>query len=283
MALLLPAIQAAREAARRVQCGSGLRQMGVAIVNYEYAYKHFPTGSKTSPVLPKQEKFFWSGAILPFVEQAALRASLDPDQSWAKPGTANYRALQFSFALFRCPSANAPAKFLHIVTDRVPCTYLACASGLTGRETKTGSVTVPMIYDLDADGMLFVDSHTRHADILDGTSNTILVGETLFLEYRTGPDNNKNVQLVDHWAIGSPNSNDTETSEALGSTANPINAWLDKNAFIEDLELGFASRHVGGAQVIFADGHLQFIDQHIDRASWSAMGTRFQLDSVQLE
>jgi len=290
MALILPAIQSARESARRVQCGSGLRQLGVALLNFEHAYKVFPAGSKSSEKLIAinrnniGQRFFWSGAILPFIEQSSLRASIDPDQRWDIPGTPNIKALQLTLPLFRCPSANAPLKYQHGVPDRIPCTYLACVSGLTGRESSPVGSTSSLVSDAEMDGIFYLDSKTTHAGILDGTSNTILIGETLFFDTITGPDHRGNSQYMDHWAIGSPASTTGEVSESLGSTANPINAWLtEKQHFIEDIELGFASRHTGGAQVIFADGHVQFMDQHIDPDSWSAMGTRFQLDSVQSE
>jgi prepilin-type N-terminal cleavage/methylation domain-containing protein/prepilin-type processing-associated H-X9-DG protein len=279
MALILPAIQGAREAARRMQCGSSMRQIGIALVNYELAHQEFPSGAKTLTKLDPDEKFFWSGAILPFLELNRLRDSIDLSQSWVTPNSSNIKVLQFPSPLFRCPSANAPSRVDHHVEDRVPGTYLACASGLTGRESGPG----PLVSDLTADGIFYVDSQTRQADILDGTSTTVLIGEALYLPDISAPDYNNIMQLTDHWSIGSPASGVNEASEALGSTANPINAWLNKNAFIEDIELGFASRHVGGAHVIYADGHLHFVDQHIDRESWSALGTRDRLESVQLE
>ncbi len=287
MTLILPAVQGAREAARRLQCGSGMRQMGVALMNFELAHKSFPAGAKTSPNLRPEERFFWSGAILPYIEQTTLRASIDPNQSWYISGVPNHpnsKALQITLPLFRCPSANAPARHNHVVSSRVPATYLACASGLTGRESGPG----PLVSDPEVDGIFYVDSQTRQADILDGTSTTILIGEALFLTTIHGRtasnlDFNNVPQQFDHWSIGSPQSGDNEASEALASTANRINSWLIKSSFVEDVELSFSSRHVGGAHVLHADGHLQFVDQNIDRESWSALGTRGQLDSVQLE
>jgi prepilin-type N-terminal cleavage/methylation domain-containing protein/prepilin-type processing-associated H-X9-DG protein len=279
VSLVLPAVQNAREAARRVQCGSGIRQMGVAMMNFELAHKFLPAGAKTSPTLPSDEKFFWNGAILPYIEQSTLRASIELDQAWDVPNSANYRALQITLPLFRCPSANAPARWNHHVQNRIPCTYLACASGLSGRESGPGA----MVWDADADGIFYINSETRLAGILDGTSTTVMLGESLFLSEISGLDHNRVMQIIDHWSIGSPSANRSETSEALASTANPINAWLNPSAFIEDIELGFASRHVGGAHVIYADGHLQFVSQHIDRESWSALGTRDRLDSVHWE
>lgn len=292
MALLLPAIQQAREAARRVQCGSGLRQLGMACTQFEGVYKRYPTGIKApaDAVLARQgERFFWSGQILPFIEQKALRDSIDPEATWRTVGSPNYVALQTKLSIFRCPSALAPDAVDHEVIDRVPATYLACVSGLTARESNPAGPTVltGTVSDVDRDGMFFNDSEVRHCDILDGTSSTILIGEALHLNDITGPDyfsDQRVDQLVDHWAIGSPHSQNHEASETLGSTAAPINGWRKKDKlFIEDIELGFSSRHPGGTQVIFADGHLMFVQEEIDPKIWSAMGTRMNGDRANLD
>ena len=275
--LVLPAIQAAREAARRVQCTSSIRQLAVAMTNFEYSYKRYPAGCSRSPSLTFNQRLLWTGHILPFIEQSTVRAKIDLEKNWEDPTSSNAKALQFSSPIFRCPSANAPNRFDHEILGRVPCTYLACASGLTARET--GSV--PIIDDTEQDGVFYTDSETTHAGIGDGTSQTILVGEALFLETVSGLDNNNYPQLIDHWAVGSPTIGPSELSEALGSTACRMNAWLIKpQVFIEEIELGFSSRHVGGAHVVFADGHTDFISQSIDRDAWSAMGTRFGSDFV---
>lgn len=294
MALLLPAVQQARETARRVQCGSGLRQLGMANIEFEGVYKRFPAGCRISRNVPpfpngdrnESHRFLWSGQILPQLEQFAVRESLDPDNPWDVQGTPNYVALQKTLSIFRCPSSLAPSAVDHDVIDRVPGTYLACVSGLIARESVPQGSTDKMVSDTDLDGMFFTDSEVRHQEIIDGTSATILIGETLYLDQVTGPDHSGTTQLIDHWYIGSPSSGGNEMSESLGSTAARINAWRKKKdpittlGEIEELELGYASRHQGGAQVVFADGHLQFIEEEIDPLIWSAMGTRMNGDII---
>jgi prepilin-type N-terminal cleavage/methylation domain-containing protein len=294
MALLLPAIQNAREAARRVQCGSGLRQLGMANLEFEGVYKRFPSGCRISTNVPlstsrardESHRFFWSGQLLPYLELNAIRESLEPDKPWDEPGTPNYLSLQQTLSIFRCPSALPPDTVDHDVENRVPGTYLACASGLVGAESSPSGSIAKLISDPDMDGMFFTNSEVRHCDMLDGASNTILVGETLYLDKVTGPDHSGTTQLVDHWYIGSPSSGGNEMSESLGSTAVPINGWRKKlddivtRGEIEEIELGFASRHTGGVQVIFADGQLRFIEDDIDPSIWSAMGTRMEGDLI---
>lgn len=276
ISLLLPAIQSARESARKMECASFLRQMGLALAGYEYTHKQYPAGcAKSHPTLDTN-RFLWSGAILPFLEQNNVARTIDLNLDWNDPNGPNAKALQHAVPIYRCPSANAPRRFSHEVVRRVPATYLACASGLTARESGTGL----LINELDLDGMFFTDSRTNHASIQDGTSSTVMVGEALFLTDKTGPDFNGVPQLVDHWAIGTSGMGPNEMSEALGSTAAPINQYRRQDFFIEDLELGYSSRHIGGAQVVFADGHVQFIAQQIHPDPWSAMGTRAKLDLV---
>jgi len=275
--LLLPAIQAAREAARRLQCTSSIRQIGIALTNFEYSYKRYPPGCSRPATLAINQRLLWSGHILPFLEQANIRESIDLNKEWNDPTSNNPQALLVQLPIFRCPSGNAPVRFDHDGVVRVPCNYLACVSGLNNRETGSSRI----IDDSEQDGMFYTDSRTKHASVGDGTSQTILVGEALFLETVTGPDFNSNPQLVDHWSVGSPTIGPGELSEAFGSTACRINAWVLKpQEFIEEIELGFSSRHLGGAHLVFADGHTDFISDSIDRDTWSAMGTRFNADLV---
>ena len=275
--LLLPAIQAAREAARRVQCTSSIRQIGVALANFEYSSKRYPAGCSISPGLAINQRILWSGDILPFIEQTTIRNNIDLTKAWDDPSSTNAKALQFTSLIFRCFSANAPSTFNHQVARRVPCNYLACATGLNSRE----SGPAPILDDSEQDGIFYTDSKTTHAGILDGTSHTVFVGEALFLEHVFGTDLNNNPQLVDHWAVGSPTIGNSELSEALASTASRINAYRIKpQVMIDEIELGYSSRHIGGAHVVFADGHTEFLNESIDAETWSAMGTRFGIDIV---
>jgi prepilin-type N-terminal cleavage/methylation domain-containing protein/prepilin-type processing-associated H-X9-DG protein len=269
VALLLPAVQAAREAARRVQCKNNLHQMGIALHNYQDVYRHFPSGF----VWPNRT--FWTGQLLPYVEQDVLFDTLDftVPPTWTVP--LNSTACATFLDVFRCPSSIAPRHLTaQGITDRVPCNYLACASGLIARE----SGPHPLIGFPYNDGIFFVNSETRFADILDGTSNTVALGEAIFKFEIAGIDHNGIGQFIDHWYIGTQEGRHSEVSESLGTTAVPINAWKDANVFVDEKELCFSSRHSGGAQVVFADGHATLITETIDRTTWRALGTRGEGD-----
>jgi prepilin-type N-terminal cleavage/methylation domain-containing protein/prepilin-type processing-associated H-X9-DG protein len=278
--LTLPAVQAAREAARRMQCANNLRQMGIASANHMIAMRTLPAGCLISKKgLPDYQRLFWSGQLLPYMEQMTLYYSIDPDQAWDSHA-GNIQALKTQIPNFRCPSSAAPDFYDQIVEDRATCTYLGCASGTVRNETGPG----PLINGLIQDGTLYTNSRTRDRDFIDGMSNTILVAESLFLPGVSGPDHNRNPQIIDHWYIGSPGIGESEMSETLGSTAIPINSWMrGSNVFIEDIELGFSSRHTGLIQAVFADGHVQTISDSIETRAWSSMGTRADADTFEFD
>lgn len=265
MSLLLPAVQAAREAARRIQCQNNLHQMGVALHNYHDAFGSFPSG------LIWPNRTMWSGLILNELEQGPLYDTLDFGRPWDEDGSPNERACATYLPVYRCPSSTAPEHIeVQGIPERVPCTYLASASGTVARE----SGPPPLVGAPDSDGVFFVNSHVRVADIRDGTSSTVAVGEAMFRVDVRGPDHTGITQIVDHWYIGTPEGHTNEISEALGSTAVAINSVSLSDPFIDEKELSFSSRHRSGAQMLFADGHVSFISETIDRDTWSALGTR---------
>ena len=273
--MLFPAVQKVREAARRIQCANHLKQQALAVHGYEAAREHFPAGFDGAGLL-------WSGIILPFLEQDNLYRGLDLEAVWhgQDGATANTRAVGQVLEVYLCPSSGVgtPQYDPFAQTERVPCNYLACGSGLNCRE----SGPLPWIGfefgDEEPDGMFFYGSQYRFADIFDGSSNTVILGETIPDQTLFGSDYSGNNQKVDHWYIGSAEVGSQfssgEVSEALGSTACRINSIKIPATPINDKELSYGSDHPGGVNMAFADGHLQFVDESIDQEIWSAVGTR---------
>ncbi|MEL7499898.1 MAG: DUF1559 domain-containing protein [Planctomycetota bacterium] len=284
IAMTLPAVNYVRESARRTQCLNHNRQLVIACISFEGANGHFPPGYR----LPEQ--VMWSGLILSFIDQDVAFHRLDLNAtgeiwSTALGGVAeNEEVLGTHMAVFQCPSANVePLQFDGFMqVNRVPCCYLACASGLLNRES--GPLPWAGFNKIDghpaSDGIFFRDSDIRSSDVIDGLSNTALIGESVPDQDDWGDDYAGNAQKVDHWTIGSLELDgdygvgSAESSECLASTACPLNSLFIASAPINDKELCFASRHPGGANIGFADGHVRFLNEDIDEAAYRAIGSR---------
>ena len=170
-----------------------------------------------------------------------------------------------------------------VFPKRAPSTYNACTSGLiaieSGPNPFAGDPTL-------TDGMFGTNITVRSKNIRDGLSSTIMFGECIFEPEMTGPDLVGQPEVVDHWYVVSnemnpdPSDDSGDVSEGFSSTAIQINVHDDPNVLIDNKELGFGSRHPQGTQVVFADGHVQFISEGIDLPTWSALGTKFGQEAV---
>jgi prepilin-type N-terminal cleavage/methylation domain-containing protein/prepilin-type processing-associated H-X9-DG protein len=267
VSLLLPAVQAAREAARRIQCANHLKQIGIALHHYHDIRKSFPSG------MSWPNRMFWTGQLLPYLEQGSLHDAIDVSAAWDTPP--NSIVLANYLSVYRCPTSTTPqALDAAGVAQRVPCDYNACTSGLLARESGPD----PLVGRDNADGMFFVNSGLGMRDALDGTSCTVAVGEVLFRYEPSGADNYGLQQFLDHWYIGTPEGYGNEISESMSTTAAKINSWRDPSIFVDERELSYSSRHPGGAQLVYVDGHVSMTSEAIDRAAWSAVGTRSNSD-----
>jgi prepilin-type N-terminal cleavage/methylation domain-containing protein len=188
IALLLPAVQAAREAARRMQCSNNLKQMGLAIQNYHVTTNSFPMGGRTGPNLspsrhPGRTGTNWKTSILAFMEQTALTDALDFKTGMFAPDWYNNEILKsLVIPAYNCPSSPFdPIK----TTDRGSSTteesqkhdYVGIAGAYpdpAGRSNQCGNATYGWIC---RNGLLPPNESKAIADAKDGTSNTIIVSE----------------------------------------------------------------------------------------------------------
>ena len=270
ISLLLPAVQGARETGRRIQCANNLHQMGIALQNYHHAMRRFPVG------IVNPNRTFWTAQLLPYIEQVNLYQSLDFSHDWTSQASTNAQACRTYLSAFRCPSSAAPKQSdVQGVRDRVPANYLVVGSGTDTRESGIvpGHIGLPK-----RDGLMYVNNRTSFSRILDGTSNSLAIGEALFKPEVSGQDlDGERIQIVDHWYIGSDGvrwrpTGMREASEAIGSTGVPLNAVF-QDTWIDAKELCFSSLHTGGCMFVFADGHVQFLSTDIDAEIYSMLGT----------
>ena len=276
IALLLPAVQQAREAARRSQCSNSLKQIGIALHNYHDTHSAFPFGWN-------EHGTAWSAMILPQLEQSTLYSKLTfVESDNYGSGGGNQLVPGVLLPVYRCPSMDQPK---HIdgnsgVIDRVPASYRACASSVAIYDQPSEGTDFPNLKTPKQDGMMFGSSSVRMGHVSDGTSNTVMVGESY-----TDPDFVQDGNAMDYWYIGSPTAdpyrNDdpptgsgNEFSELVGTTAAQLNSRFrtETNGFQK--EVSFGSYHIGGAFLLFTDGSVRFLSENIDFGTYRALGSR---------
>jgi prepilin-type N-terminal cleavage/methylation domain-containing protein len=285
VALLLPAVQSAREAARRVQCTSQLKNLGLAMHTHHDARGSFPYGFNWLEAL-------WSAPLLPYVEESPLYDTLIWQEgglgNWNANGSPNEAACGTYVSVFRCPSMAVPQ---HVdnqgIPGRVPASYRACAGSnvwsddvstlVRGGSLVPGDATALEQHPLN--GIFYGESATRISEVIDGTSKTIMLGESY-----TDPAYIKDGQAMDYWLFGSPqtggwrlgDNGGTEYSEGLGSTAPRINSRLDPTLPGTIMEMAFGSYHPNGGVFSFADASVRFLTQDLDQSVYRGMGSRHE-------
>jgi prepilin-type N-terminal cleavage/methylation domain-containing protein/prepilin-type processing-associated H-X9-DG protein len=273
VALLLPAVQQAREAMRRASCQNNLKQLGVALHNYHDRVRVFPFGWDTHGT-------GWSAMILPELEQQSLFDTIVFSESANWGSTSNQDAAGTLVPVSRCPSLVQPE---HVDNDgiprRVPVSYRGCgASDVMTDDAGTAPPGFRSFQELEHNGIFYGCSHVALRDILDGTSTTILLGESY-----TDVDFIQDGNAMDYWFLGSPqidpcrcdgSAAGTEFTEFVGSTAARLNArWIASSSGYEK-EMSFGSYHAGGAYFCFADGSVRFIAEGVDHSLYRALGSR---------
>ena len=239
-ALLLPAVQSARESARRLVCTDNLRNIGCALHGHLLAKRVFPAGCVEwrGPGSPSQRQRAWSAFILPWLEQQPVAAMLDLSKSFDDPHNAAGAATVL--AVYRCPTVARPAP---TVSGRGACDY----GGIYGE--RIASPNSP------PKGTFLIDRGLAARDIVDGLSQTVFIGEDCGFDGRGFPDG--------QWING----------RNIFDQAYPINA---APAFENDMR----SRHPAGALGLLGDGAVRFLGDGMEPAVLAALCTRAGGDRV---
>ena len=299
IALLLPAVQQAREAARRMQCSNNLKQLGIALHNYHDTFLSFPSGYIDIRDRPghadNHGHWSWTALVLPFVELGNVHDVLQVGTaSPTEALTAHQDVMQTRYDAFRCPSDTGPD-----FSDKDRC--LGCTIANSGGTDQGLSLTNYLGVNSSAyvrawkatnygdgttgaTGMFYKDSNTRMRDITDGTSNTLMVaercyeigqhsylgGELFACRDRDGrgPDNN---QWPDRSAPSGGNADQGMYRILLTTIMSPNNPAPSTTA--TGPGTGMSSLHPGGAQAVLADGSVRFLPETLHSNSDGATNT----------
>jgi prepilin-type N-terminal cleavage/methylation domain-containing protein len=295
--LLLPAVHAAREAARRMSCSNNIRQIGLALQNHESALKAFPPGSvaKAYRDVPSTPWTFyrWSALAMlsPYLENTAAYNILDLDKPLYTVTFSvtpeNIAGSQTIVPTFLCPSD----EFRRLHPSFGPTNYAMCS----GSGTNGGSPSL-------GDGLFFVNSRVRAADVSDGLSNTIAASESILGatgNTRTDPQNAyrftfatpltaQACRLSVAWNFADPRGFSWVNGEYRSAL---YNHFLLPNDPTHDC-LGVRmtggpdtiytpfgwrtarSRHAGGVMILKADGSTSFTSDRLEAALWRGLSTR---------
>ncbi len=281
IALLLPAVQAAREAARRSQCSNNLKQLALGVHNYADTFQSFPSGFITnlpaSPATLERSHWSWGAMILGFIEQTPLQDQLQVGRVplWSDLTTpTGLAALKTPISVFTCPSDSGPAlndfgvkykaaysTYEKQVTSNGTDRIAIAKSNYVGVACSGNSTTPPNGENTygPASGVLFSNSHISFRDTTDGTSNTAMIGERCF--HVNGLDVGAGNALGFSSEVTGYSSRNRSLLAALGIPYWGINQTVI-NA--DHQNRGFHSNHPGGAQFALCDGSVRFVSETID-------------------
>ena len=283
--LLLPAVQKVREAAARIKCSNNLKQVALAVHGYHDVHQRFPYATLDRQPNETTSTYVTGFLlILPFLEQDAVARRWNPNlprndsSTEATLGYSNASLQKLPIPTYTCPSMTAPTGPLGGAENRAYCSYLFSAGTpdvILHPYWQAFGLASPPVFDgvvIPIDSPRTVPSSpnkvpTNMASILDGTSNTLLAGETDF-----APMGKPSTMYGGVWAYG-------YIGYAWGTTFHPFN----KHNHAAQPYGAFRSQHPGGGSFALADGSVRFVREGIDPAAYRALATRDGGEVVSVE
>jgi prepilin-type N-terminal cleavage/methylation domain-containing protein/prepilin-type processing-associated H-X9-DG protein len=318
--MLVPAVQKVREAASRTQCLNNLKQIGLGLYNYENANKRFPPAFIKTSGLTSGTAYgisypdtVWSGLpgwgwgtlLLPYVEQGGLYNNLRLDQPVWAPANAPYVSMRLS--IFLCPSATGGSDGFYVEKDSgdrrhgvpmTPSIFLAHSHYVTnagvnqpwGRTTSycvDYTVAEPLPGGLvdRINGPFYRDSRTRVADVIDGLSQTVFVGEhSSVLSHKTWVGVIPGAATCPRLDLRPWPSDCNASSCLVGVHSGPdvhdhpqVIIHAPNNPFGHTDEM-WSEHTPAGCNVLFGDGSVRFVSAMINPYTWVALSTMNQHD-----
>ncbi len=298
VSLLLPAVQSAREAARRSQCVNNLKQIGLALHNYESSRGVFPMGvvsyvpwattcNANSGNPDKRRNFSMFALILPYMEQTSAYNSINFDystndlQGTIHAGYTNYTGMVVRIAAYVCPTDDDAQPLAYPANPYSQSSY-AASSGLHDIIRWTSCPR-----EIEANGAFARNRTFRLSQFRDGLSNTFMVGEfSRFLNNHPHSYTNSwtrfanwtwtgltGTTLASTVATAVPRINANVLVPDVPSGANSL-SWVTQPTALQMGQYGFRSLHPGGAHFLFGDGSVKFLKDSISVDTYRAISTR---------
>jgi prepilin-type N-terminal cleavage/methylation domain-containing protein/prepilin-type processing-associated H-X9-DG protein len=294
IALLLPAVQQAREAARRSQCKNNLKQIGLALHNYEGTSRLLPPGYVSVPGFATIDPISgdwgtgwgWLTHLLPNLEQIPLYNSLNLNLNCWDP--ANAVLVQTSVPAFLCPSSANPGNTVNVedVNQNTLVVFGRAnyVHNVGWNDLWSAPATVPQDYGGVANGVMYRDRSVKVSDVTDGLSNTVFVGErSANLSDAVWPGvmpGSAHFARPPYGSVGSggPGTNWDSGGSYVGAHSGPSIYEFPVVIHPPNSPLGHTdqmqSLHAGGAQILLGDGSVRFISQSVSLSIWSGLCSR---------
>lgn len=280
VALLLPAIQAAREAARRAECSNNLKQLALAVQNYHDTHHVCPpmkAGNQSSkypgscPNWILSNGFSWRCLILPYIEEQAIYDQIDfgdTNHSCYHPFTPGSGYVYYNANMpgrMRIDGFECPSEPTRPVGTDAPTNY----AGIYGATAQYNHSTKPLLG-------VFEWRSVKMADVLDGTSTTAMIGEVYRGKsyYRTsGGGQDYTGQRCRRW-LEETGYCGAETGTTPNDPRRDEVSWTDTWTSNLSGRKPISSLHPGGAQAAYVDGSVHFVVDTVEQAVWAATGTK---------
>ena len=262
--LLLPAVQAARESSRRTSCANNLRQLALSLQTYHDQAGTFPPGARFHET-DRMPGVSWQVLILPYLEEQPLYESIAP---LPNGGATDWSAAYHELSSLVCPSAEPPP------TQTKASNYASVAGA--GRHDSLLDLEDDICGDLAVDGVLYPDSRTRIAQIVDGTSHTITVGERVYAlaDWMSGATRlGRPPKRICSSAAKNVRFPINANPKRFGYFVGDKTAPADGKTSLTFNDVYFGSEHQGGAQFAFADGSVHFLEDGIDFITFQDLST----------
>ena len=297
VAMLLPAVQAAREAARRNDCLNRIRQLGLAFHLFHDAQKRFPSAYESTPIpgdpfgppnpttRDRAPGWAWGTQILPYLEQQTVEDTFDRKlPCWHANNAA---AAQMQLTVFLCPTATGadePFDVIDTSGGKLATFGRSCYVANVGQEEPWG---FPLDdYSGVVDGPIYRNSRTKAKDVTDGLSKTVFLGEhhpVLSSKTWVGVVPGATVCPTPRFALSACDNAATLVNVHSGPASGEFPPAIHPPNSPLCHVCQMYAEHPGGCNVMLGDGSARFIDEMINQVTWAALSSRAMGDPVEAD